>query len=136
MSVYQEEFEIRTKKRTEVVDATEKVEGIIEKSGIKNGMCLIFAPHATAAIILEEPEQGLMKDIEEMVEKKFPRNAGYKHDRVDDNTDAHLASAFIGQSQAVPVRNRRMIRGTWQNPMLLELDGPRNRRVFVTVIGD
>ena len=137
MKVYQEEFEISTSKRIQTVDITNKVEKIVEKSGLKNGICQIFVPHATAGIILEEAESGLLRDIEKNVEKMFPKGVGYEHDRIDDNANSHLASGFFGQSRILPVKDGRIVRGTWQRPLLLELDGPRgSRRVFVTVIGE
>lgn len=137
MKVFQDEFEISTSKRTEVIDVTNKVEEAVKRSRIKSGICLIFLPHATAALILNEAESGLMRDIEAKIKEGFPRGAGYEHDRIDDNADSHLASAFIGQSKVYPVKDGALLRGTWQRPMVLELDGPRNRRhVVVTVIGE
>jgi len=136
MKVFQEEFEVLTKKRIEVIDITEKVESIVEKSKIKNGICQIFLPHATSAIILEENEEGLISDIENYIKKNFPSNADYEHNKVDDNADSHLASGFIGQSRSYPIKNGEILRGTWQRPLLLELDGPRRRKVFITIIGE
>jgi len=136
MKVYQNEFEISSTKRTEVIDITGRVEKIVEKSGVKDGICQIFLTHATAGLILEEAESGLIRDIEKMIQKQFPKGAGYEHDRIDDNADSHLASGFIGQSRIIPIKNGEMMRGTWQSILVLELDGPRNhRRVFVTIIG-
>jgi secondary thiamine-phosphate synthase enzyme len=136
MKVYQEEFEIRSSRRREIIDITDEIERIVEKSRIKNGLCLIFLPHATSAIIFEEDEAGLIEDIEKFLEKIFPRGIGYKHDRIDDNADAHLASGFIGQSRIYPVENGKIVRGTWQRALLIELDGPRNREIHLTIIGE
>ena len=137
MKVYQDEFEIKTSKRTQAIDITNEVEKIVEKSKVKNGICQIFLPHATAGIVLEEGESGLIRDIEEDVKNRFPKGAGYEHDRIDDNADSHLASGFIGQSRVLPVKDGRIVRGTWQRPLVLEFDGPRSmRRVFITVIGE
>jgi len=136
MKVYQEEFGVKTSRRREIVDITDKIEKIVEKSKVKNGICLIFLPHATAGIILEEHESGLIKDIENEIEKLFPRGAGYEHDRIDDNADSHLASGFIGQSRIYPIKDGEIIRGTWQRALLIELDGPRHRRIYVSVMGE
>lgn len=136
MKVYQGEFSIKTSKRTQVVDITKEVEKTVEKSDVRNGICLIFVPHATAAIIAEENESGLIADIENFIKEKFPKGAGYLHDRIDDNADSHLASGIIGQSRIFPIKNGELVRGTWQKPMLVELDGPRNRNVFVTILGE
>lgn len=137
MKVYQDEFEISTSKRIQTIDITDKVEKVVEKSGLKNGICQIFVPHATAGIILEEAESGLLRDIEKAVDDIFPKGAGYEHDRIDDNANSHLASGFIGQSRILPIKDGRIVRGTWQRPLLIEMDGPRSRRrVFITIIGE
>ena len=137
MKVYQDEFEISTSRRIQVIDITDRVNKVVDKSGLKNGICQILVPHATAGIILEEAESGLIRDIENKIESMFPKGAGYEHDRIDDNANSHLASGFIGQSRILPIKNGRIVRGTWQRPLLLEFDGPRSvRRVFITVIGE
>jgi secondary thiamine-phosphate synthase enzyme len=137
MKVYQDEFEINTSRRIEAIDITSKVEKVVKKSGLKNGICQIFVPHATAGIILEEAESGLMIDIEKAVDEMFPQGAGYQHDKIDDNANSHLTSGFIGQSRILPLKDGEIVRGTWQRPIFLEMDGPRNRRtVFITIIGE
>jgi len=136
MKIFFHEISVSTKQRIEVVDITRQVEEAVTKSGVKNGLCLIHAPHATAAIVANENEYGLINDIVRKVEEVFPIGAGYQHDRIDDNAHAHLASAFIGSSRIFPVKNSRILRGTWQNVFLVEADGPRNRRVVVEVLGE
>jgi secondary thiamine-phosphate synthase enzyme len=136
MKVFQEKFEISTSKRTEVIDITEEISKIVKKSGIKSGICQIFLPHATAAIILEENEKGLIRDIESYIKTHFPKDSNYEHNKVDDNADSHLASGFIGQSRSYPIKNGEILRGTWQRALFLELDGPRRRKVFITIIGE
>jgi secondary thiamine-phosphate synthase enzyme len=88
------------------------------------------------AIIVNENESGLTKDIGKEIQQDFPRGAGWRHGMVYDNADTHLASSFISPSRIFPVRDGRLVRGTWQNMFLLELDGPRNRRVSVEVMGE
>jgi len=137
MKVYQDEFEIKTSKRTELIDITNKVEDAVKKSKIKNGVCNVFVPHATAAVILNENESGLVNDIVDKIEKEFPAGVGYRHNRIDDNADSHLASSFIGQSKVIPLKDNRLLRGTWQQIFVLELDGPRSsRKAIVTIIGE
>lgn len=136
MKVFQDEFEIKTSKRREIVDITDRIENIVKKSKIKNGICLIFLPHATAAMILEENEPGLVNDIERTVGKLFPKEGSYEHDMVDDHVIAHLASGFIGQSRVYPIKNGEIVRGTWQKALFLELDGPRLRRISITITGE
>jgi secondary thiamine-phosphate synthase enzyme len=136
MKVYHDKFEIKTSKRIEAIDITEKVETVVDKSKVENGICLIFVPHATAAIVLEEAESGLMSDIEVAIQKIFPKEAGYKHDRIDDNASSHIASGLIGQSRVYPIKDGEIVKGVWQQTFLIELDGPRRREVVITVIGE
>jgi secondary thiamine-phosphate synthase enzyme len=104
---------------------------------IKNGVCVISAPHATAAVIANEHENGLMKDILQKIEEQFPKSSRYAHNAIDDNADAHLAAAFLGHSRTFPIVDGKLVRGTWQNIFLVELDGPRSRReVYLQSIGN
>ena len=131
------ELRITTKKRLELVSITADVERELQSSGIKNGICLVYAPHATVAIIANEHEYKLMQDIVNAVEKNYPRGVGWFHDGIDDNASAHLASAFIGSSRTFPVKEGELVRGTWQDIFLLELDGPRaTRRVVIEIMGE
>ncbi|RLI04219.1 YjbQ family protein [Candidatus Bathyarchaeota archaeon] len=136
MKVFFNEIIFSTKKRSELVDITHQVEDIITNSGVKNGLCLIHAPHATAAIVVNENEHGLVSDILKKIEKEFPKGVGYQHDRIDDNAHAHLTSTFLGASKIFPVKDSKIVRGTWQNIFFVEADGPRNRRVLVEVLGE
>ena len=137
MKVYFKELSLSTSKRLELVDITWEVEQAVKESGIRNGICLVFAPHATAAIVANEHESGLMSDILTKIDEEFPRNGKWLHNRIDDNAAAHLGSAFIGAARIFPVKDGRLIRGTWQNIFLVELDGPRyRRRVIVEVLGE
>lgn len=137
MNVYFRELSFSTRKRRELIDITNQVEKIVDESSIRNGICLVYAPHATIAIVVNEREAGLMSDIMTKIERDFSSGIGWLHDKIDDNADAHLASAFIGSSRIFPVINGKLIRGTWQNIFVLELDGPRSiRKVIVEIIGE
>jgi secondary thiamine-phosphate synthase enzyme len=136
MKVFFEDIHMSTRNRTELVDITRNVEDITRKSGITDGLCIIHTVHSTTAVIVNEHEAGLTKDIVKKVQQDFPKGAGWLHDRVDDNADAHLASSFIGPTRMFPVKNGRLMRGTWQSIFLLELDGPRTRRIIVEVMGE
>ncbi|RLG89027.1 MAG: YjbQ family protein [Thermoprotei archaeon] len=133
--VYSEEFYVSTKNRFEVVNISSKVEEVVRKSGISNGIALVFLPHATAALIANEYEPRIVSDYIEWVKKNIPPDAPWRHNEIDNNAHAHIASAIIESSRIFPVINGRLVRGTWQEIMLLELDGPRNRRVVVQVLG-
>ena len=137
MKVYVKELTLSTHRKYQLVDITYEVENAAKKSGIRNGLCLVFAPHATAAIVANEHERGLMEDILRKIKEEFPENGKWQHNIIDDNAHAHLASAFIGADRVFPVINGRLVRGTWQNIFLVEMDGPRGyRRVIVEVIGE
>ncbi len=136
MKVVFKELRVSTSNLIELVDITRQVEEAVRESGVVNGLCLVYAPHATAAIVANEHEAGLMRDILNKLQQEYPRGAGWLHDRIDDNANAHLASAFIGSSRTFPVMDRRLVRGTWQNIFLVEMDGPRSRRIVVEVLGE
>jgi secondary thiamine-phosphate synthase enzyme len=128
---------LSTRERYQLIDLTESVEEIVSESEVEKGLCLVHASHATAAIICNEHESGLVDDILRKVKELFPPSAGYLHDRIDDNASSHVASALIGASRTFPIDGGRLVRGTWQNIFLLELDGPRSRRtVNVHIIGE
>ncbi len=136
MKAHYGEFSVSTSRRIEVVDITSSVEEIVADSGITNGLCVIAVPHATAAIIVNEYESRLVEDYIQLITQVFKPDYSWKHNTIDNNAHAHLASAIIGSSKTIPVRNGKLTRGTWQNIMLLELDGPRRRRVVVEVLGE
>lgn len=136
MKVHFEELDLSTSKRIELVDITKHVEEVVGRSGIENGICLVYVPHATAATITNEDEPGLKQDIVKWLEQAFPRDGGWRHNLVDDNASAHLASAFTSPHKVFPVKEGRLVRGTWQSIFLVEMDGPRRRRVLIEVLGE
>lgn len=138
MKVYTRIIRLSTNKRFELIDITHEVERIVEESGVKNGIVLVFAPHATAAIIANEHESGLIEDIlTKIKELTEPGSTKWRHNIIDDNAHAHIGSALIGADKVFPIIDGRLVRGTWQNIFLVEMDGPRTRRhVVVTVLGE
>lgn len=136
MKVVFKDLEISTRKRFEVIDITFQVESVVANSQIENGLCIVHAPHATAAIALNEAERGLLKDIVEALGRLFPQDYGWSHNIIDDNAHAHLGSLFVSPTVVIPVRGGRLVRGTWQNILFIEMDGPRSvRHVVVEVMG-
>ena len=127
------EISIKTNQRYQLIDLTDQVELIVSKSKIKEGLCLVFVPHSTAAIILTENESGLKNDWLKML-KKLVAGEKFEHDRIDNNADAHLLSGLLGQGKVLPLEDSKIIRGTWQNIFLVELDEPRTRRVIIKII--
>jgi len=136
MKVYVKEIQVTTKSREDIVNITHYVEEAVRESGIKNGLVLVYVPHATAMLIVNEDEPGLRTDYINKLLQFFPRHGDYLHNRIDDNANAHLASAFVGSSRIFPLVNGRIVRGTWQEIMLVDLDQPRTRRVVIEVIGE
>lgn len=129
-------FIIQTRKQKEVIDITLRVEEIVRESKVKEGICLAFAPHATAAVIVNEFEPNIARDYLKFFEKIAPKNSGWEHNAIDDNAEAHLLSAFLGQGKTIPVSEGKLVLGTWQKILLCELDGPRNRKVAVQIAGE
>jgi secondary thiamine-phosphate synthase enzyme len=98
---------------------------------------MVSVPHATAAVLVNEHERGLLNDLLARIDALFPASGSYQHNAIDDNADAHVAAAFLGHTRSFPVYDGELVRGTWQNVFLVELDGPRSRReVVIQVIGD
>jgi len=127
-------IEIKTSRRIEIVDITDKVREVVEKHDVTDGIVVVYTKHTTTAIIINENESGLKEDITNILEKLVPSRAGYMHDRIDNNADSHLRAILLGNSVVVPITNGRLDLGTWQRIMFIELDGPRTRRVVVKVI--
>ena len=129
----QQEVTVQTRQRYEMVDLTKRVAQIVSDAGVDEGLCSVFVPHATAAIVIHENDDpNLCTDLLDALDKLVPEGV-WKHDRVDGNGAAHIKSAILGPSETIPVRGGRLLLGTWQAIMLVDLDGPRQRRVVVTV---
>ena len=134
MNLKIEEFEVETKNRRELINIQEKIEEIVKKNGIENGICLIFLPHATAALIANEDEERLKQDFINFFEKIAPENFDYKHNEIDNNADSHLLSSLFKQFFIFPIKNGKIVKGTWQDLMLAEFDGPRKRKIIICII--
>ncbi|MBU3957004.1 secondary thiamine-phosphate synthase enzyme YjbQ [Patescibacteria group bacterium] len=127
------EITIKTEQRCQLIDITSQVESVIAKSKIKDCLCLVFVPHSTAAIILTENEPGLKNDWLKVL-KKLVEDEEFEHNRIDDNADSHILSGLLGQGKVIPIEGGQLVRGTWQEIFLVELDGPRTRRVVIKLI--
>lgn len=137
--IYSDELSVKTKGEIEILDITDKVTKIIERSKIKNGIAVLFVPGSTGAITTIEYEPGLVQDMSKALERLFPKDIEYKHHERwhDYNGHSHVRASFLGPSLAVPVKNGKMTLGTWQQIVFLELDvGARDRKIQVQVIGE
>ncbi len=135
MSAFVKEFTISTQNHTEVCDITQEINEIVADSGVENGLCLVFTPHATAAIAANENDDpNIGTDLQKALTDAIPDHAGWLHDRVDNNAAAHIKATIVGPSETFPVIDGRLLLGTWQNVFYCEFDGPRStRRVVVSV---
>jgi secondary thiamine-phosphate synthase enzyme len=127
------ELKIRTTKKYEVLDITRQVADAVRTEQVTDGLCCVFVPHATAAVVINEnDDMQIGLDLLDALDKLVPEGM-WRHDKVDNNGAAHLKAAILGPSETLPIHNGRLALGTWQAVMLVELDGPRDRRVVVSV---
>lgn len=128
-----EEFVLKTGRQNQIIDITAKVADIVRQSAVQEGICCVYTPHTTAAITINENDDpNVCEDILEALAKLIPEGI-WRHDRIDNNGAAHIKAAIIGPSEAIPVKEGRLMLGRWQAVMFVELDGPRERRVLVEV---
>lgn len=129
------ELNCKSRQKFEVIDINADVAKAVEESGVEEGICVIYARHATAAIIINESaDPNIQEDFIEAIGRIVPLHNDYLHDRIDNNAAAHIKAALLGPSKTVPVKNRRLCLGTWQSIMLADFDGPRKRNVMVQII--
>lgn len=129
----QKEFRIRSRRPQELIDITAQVAEIVRASSVSQGLCHVYVPHATAAVVINENDDpNVCEDLLDCLGKLVPAGV-WRHDRVDNNAAAHIKAAVLGPGEMIPVREGRLLLGTWQAVMVAELDGPRERRVVVTV---
>lgn len=126
----QKQITISSSKNQELIDITDQVREFVKESKIDNGQVVIFTPHATAAILINENESGLKSDFEKIPEI-LAKNQHFAHDQIDDNAVAHLIAGIIGPQQTVIIKNGQLNLGTWQQIFLFELDGPRSQRKII-----
>jgi secondary thiamine-phosphate synthase enzyme len=126
---------IETRSRVEFKDVTSLIEAAIRESGIEEGLCHVFTPHTTAAILINEnDDRSLQKDFEEYLSRLAPRDSEYHHN--DGNCDAHLKAATLGCSKTLMVEKGKLVLGRWQGVFYCEFDGPRRREVRLKMVSD
>lgn len=129
-----QELKINTRKKAEIIDITRKVLETVSKNSIKEGLCIVYVPHATAAITINENADGnIALDFLDALDKIAPQGK-WRHDKIDNNGAAHIKAAVIGSSITIPIKDSRLMLGTWQGIMFCEFDGPRERKIIVKVI--
>ena len=127
-----ESLSVRTRNRVELTDITREVGAVVEKSGIDDGVCHIYVPHTTAAVTINEnADPSVIRDLVAELNKIVPFEGGYSHS--EGNSAAHIKASLIDTSEVVLVQGGRLVLGTWQGVFFCEFDGPRSRRVLVSV---
>ncbi len=127
------ELRIRTTQKRELVDVTAAVQSVVSRSGVPEGLCHVYVAHATAAVIVNENDDpNVCVDLLDALDRLVPAGI-WRHDRVDGNAASHIQAAVLGPSETIPVRDGKLCLGRWQAIMLAELDGPRERRLIVTL---
>lgn len=127
------EFSIETRSRTEMVDITAAVERQVRASGVRAGLCLVFVPHTTAGVTINESaDPDVRTDLLKALGAMVPADAGYLH--AEGNSPAHVKASLMGSSQTVAIVNGAPALGTWQGIFLCEFDGPRRRRVQLRIL--
>jgi secondary thiamine-phosphate synthase enzyme len=128
-------FQVRTSTQTEFIDITHSVQEAVKKTGVENGICIIFIPHTTAGVTINEnADPSVIRDILMELNKIVPAKDQYHH--LEGNSPAHIKTSLVGCSQIVFVESGKLALGTWQGIFFCEFDGPRNRKVHVKVISE
>lgn len=136
MKTRTEYIEFNTKERVEFVRITDKIEKIVQASGVKEGLVLINPMHITAAVIVNDDENGLISDFKRVLERLVPYNADYAHNIGEDNAASHIWRQLIGHQVVMPITNGKLDLGRWEQIFYCEFDGQRRKRVLVKVIGE
>jgi secondary thiamine-phosphate synthase enzyme len=138
MKVVTEYLWFNTSKKIEFINITEKIQEIVEKSKIKEGICLVNAMHITASVFINDEEEGLKQDFKEWLETLAPTNPKlYKHNLTgEDNAHAHLKRTIMGREVVVAITNGKLDLGPWEQIFYGEFDGQRPKRVLVKIIGE
>ena len=124
---------VKTHAQTELIDITADVRQQVQQSGIEEGICLLYVPHTTAAVTINESADPSVKsDILMILNEIVPWEAGYRH--MEGNSPAHIKSTMVGASEIVAIENRSLVLGTWQGIFFCEFDGPRSRKIHVRLL--
>ena len=126
-------FDVRTDKHTQMKDITMQVQDAVRQSGVTDGLCIVFIPHTTAAVTINEnADPDVVRDLNMELDKIVPWEDGYHH--IEGNSAAHLKSSLVGASEHIIIEGGRLLLGTWQGVYFCEYDGPRHRKAIVKII--
>ena len=128
-----EELQIKSHNRIEMIDITLPVQKLVKQSGVHSGLCVVFVPHTTAAVTINEnADPCVIQDLLMELNKVIPLQDGYRHS--EGNAAAHIKSSLTGCSQTVIIEKGKLQLGTWQSLFFCEFDGPRDRKVWITIV--
>src|SRR6202051_4459606 len=129
-----EALRVKTDRRTQLVDVTREVGKVVAASGVASGVCYVYVPHTTAAVTINEhADPDVATDLEGVFDRLVPHKGPYRHS--EGNTDSHAKAVMVGASQIVFVEGGKLALGTWQGVFFCEFDGPRERKMWVQVVG-
>lgn len=121
---------LRTQSKTELIDITSDIQQLVKSSGVKDGYCMLYVPHTTAAVTINESaDPSVREDILMILNQMVPWKAPYRH--LEGNSPAHVKSTLVGASELIAIENGRLVMGTWQGIFFGEFDGPRTRKIHV-----
>jgi len=124
---------VKTGQRTELIDITSAIQRMVSSSGVANGLCMLYVPHTTAAVTINESaDPSVRRDIVMVLNHIVPWDADYKH--LEGNSPAHVKATMVGPSELVAVENGQLLLGTWQGIFFCEFDGPRTRKIHIRMI--
>jgi secondary thiamine-phosphate synthase enzyme len=130
-----ERIRVTSEARAQLKDITAEVNAALRKLDVSEGICLIFAAHTTAGIVVNEnADPAVCSDMLDWLESTVPQSTLFRH--AEGNSPAHIKATLVGQSAALPVQGGRLTLGTWQDVFFAEFDGPRDRTVIVSVVGN
>jgi secondary thiamine-phosphate synthase enzyme len=128
-----ETFQVKSNGRVQFLDITSRVRDTISASGVRDGLAIVFVPHTTAGVTINEAaDPSVAQDIQEKLGKLVPHSDSYRH--AEGNSDAHIKASIMGSSVTIIIADGKPILGTWQGVFFCEFDGPRSRKVFVRIV--
>ena len=136
MKIVEKQLQIKSKQRNQMIDITSQISAAVNQSGIAEGDVIVYCPHTTAAITINEnADPSVPHDILLTLAELLPQHrTGYRHS--EGNSDAHCKSSMIGCSRQIPIKDKSLVLGTWQGIFFCEFDGPRSRRAIVQIRGE
>ena len=124
---------VKTRETTELVDITSEIIKLVRKSGVDQGLCMLYVPHTTAAVTINESADPTVKsDILKVINQVIPWDANYRH--LEGNSAAHIKTTLVGSSEIIAIEGQKLVLGTWQGIFFCEFDGPRNRKIHVRIV--